>query len=121
MPKQTTRVTNQQRVPATVEAILQECEAEMRRGLGRKKLSEDAYTFWRDHYTYTVSKQLKKGDTWNDDKERVLHVAHKLGLVAAALASRDEVETWAAKAASVAVRSDPWCPKPGSGGYCDPD
>jgi hypothetical protein len=112
------KTTKKKAEPATVESIMKECEKEVRKGLGSKKLSAGALQYWTTVYAESIDKQLKKGGNWESDKTRVLPVARKLGKVAAALTSKGMVLKWAAEAAAVAVMADPGCPV-GGGGYCE--
>jgi hypothetical protein len=105
--------------PPTVESILKECEAKMKQGLGKKRLSADARAFWTATYTKSIKEQLNAGGNWNHDRKRVLPVAKKLGKVANALSTGNIVLKWAAEAAAVAVKSDPGCPSLGAGGWCE--
>jgi hypothetical protein len=105
--------------PPTVESIMKECGKEVRKGLGGKRLSKAARTYWVDVYADSIAQALKAGGNWTTDRKRVLPVSRKLGKVAAALTTGGIVLQWAAEAASVAVKSDPTCPGPGSGGYCE--
>jgi hypothetical protein len=106
----------------TVESIMAECAKEVRKGLGRKKLKEDAREFWTTTYEASIAKRLEDpAANWRIDRRRVLPVSKKLGKVAAALATGNVVEKWAVEAASAAVQSDPKCPSVGAGGYCDLD
>jgi hypothetical protein len=104
----------------TVASILKECQAKVKSGLGKKRLSKKAREFWTDEYTKSIAKQLgTPGSNWLVDRKRVLPVAKKLGKVAAALATGQIVLLWAAEAAAAAVKKDPGCPGAGAGGYCD--
>ncbi len=105
--------------PMTVAAIMKECGNEVRKGLGRKRVSKEAHKYWRATYKVTIQKRLEAGGNWEKDRRRVLPVSRKLGKVAAALSTGTIVLMWAAEAASVAVRADPGCPGIGAGGYCD--
>ena len=106
--------------PPSVESIMKECEKEVKKGLGKKRMGKDARAFWTDAYKSTIAKRLREGGNWQRDRVRVLPVSKKLGKVAAALATGDVIPRWAAEAASVAVKADPKCPTgPGEGGYCD--
>jgi hypothetical protein len=106
--------------PPTVESIMAECEKEIRRGLGKKRVGKDARTFWDTKYRASITTQLSTpGSNWLRDRKRVLPVSRKLGKIAAVLAHGNVIPLWAAEAASVAVKSDPKCPGVGAGGYCD--
>lgn len=103
-----------------VEAILEECIAEVRKGLGRKRPSQDARAYWIDNSRASIATQLKRGGNWKQDRRNVLPTARKMGKVAAALATGKIVLLWAAEAAAEAVQRDPRCPGgTGAGGYCD--
>jgi hypothetical protein len=104
--------------PPTVESILKECGKEVRKGLGKKRLSKAARAYWVAKYTASIGTALKGGN-WESDRKRVLPVARKLGKVANALSTGGIVLLWAAEAASVAIKSDPGCPGVGAGGYCE--
>jgi hypothetical protein len=105
----------------TVESVLEECIKEVRKGLGRKRVSADARKYWVDNATASITAQLgTPGADWTKDRKNVLPTARKMGKVAAVLANGNIVLKWAAEAAAVAVQNDPRCPGgPGSGGYCD--
>ena len=106
--------------PATVKSILAECEDAVEKGLGRKRLGPEARKYWTTIYTASIKAKLERdGDTWEADKRTVLHVARKLGKVAAVLTDGDVVELWAAEQAAQAAKRDPFCRAPGSGGYCE--
>lgn len=117
MAKKATKAKN---VPATVDEVIEECAKKVRSGLGRKRVSAAARTYWETEYRASITHQLKQpGANWTKDRLRVLPVAKKLGKVAAALSTGNIVLRWAAEAASVAVQADPGCPGVGSGGFCD--
>jgi hypothetical protein len=97
---------------------MDECRKEMRKGLGKKRLSKKARDYWETNHEAAITKFLPKAN-WLMDRKRTLPVARKLGAVAAALASGNIVLLWAAQAAHEAVKKDPGCPTVGAGGYCD--
>jgi hypothetical protein len=104
----------------TVESILAECTTEVKRGLGKKRVSAAAREYWVTESRRSIADRLEMGGNWLVDRRRALPVARKMGKVAAALATGNLVLLWAAEAAAEAVQSDPGCPgPPGSGGYCD--
>lgn len=105
--------------PPTVESIKKECAEEVRKGLGRKRLTKAARDYWDGIYTKSIQDALNNGGDWSQDRKRVLPVARKLGKVANALTTKNLVMKWAAEAASVAVKADPGCPSVGAGGYCE--
>lgn len=105
--------------PPTVDSIVKECEKEVRRGLGKKTLSKTARDYWDTNHRASIQANLQAGADWLTDREMTLKVSRKLGKIAAILTNSNRVQLWAAKAAHVAVKADPICPAPGSGGYCD--
>jgi hypothetical protein len=102
----------------TVKSVMDECRKEMRRGLGKKRLSKAASDYWETNHEAAIAKFLPTAD-WLKDRKKTLPVARKLGAVAAALATGNIVLLWAAEAAHAAVKKDPGCPLVGAGGYCD--
>jgi len=106
------------KTPNSVESILAECTKAVERGVGRKRVSAAARKYWTDKGYASISKQFAKGDTWDNDKKRVLHIAKKMGKVSAVLSDGQIVMLWAAQAAGKAIKNDPKCPA-GRGGYCD--
>ena len=103
----------------TVDSIMRECQKEVHKGLGRKRLNKAANDFWKKGHRPVIQAQVNSGADWLQDRKRVLPVSKKLGKVAAALTTGMTVQKWAAEAAHVAVKSDPGCPPIGAGGYCD--
>jgi hypothetical protein len=105
--------------PPTVESIMDECRAAMRKGLGKKRLSKAASDYWETNHEAAIKKHLGGGADWLKDRAKVVPIARKLGKVAAALTDKGMVLKWAAEAAHEAVKRDPGCPLVGGGGYCD--
>ena len=113
MAKKTTRVN-------TVDSIVDELTEEVRKGLGKKHVSQKAKDFWIVNTRQSVTDQLKNGgDTWDKDRKGALATARKMGKIAAILAGDGIVMAWAAEAAHDAVKNHPLCPVVGGGGYCD--
>jgi len=106
------------KAPNTVESILKECTKAVEQGMGVKRASAAARKHWIDKSRISIGTQFAKGDTWDTDKARVLHIAKKMGKVAAVLSDGQIVMIWAAQAAGKAIKNDPKCPA-GRGGYCD--
>jgi len=105
--------------PPTVEAILEECTKEVKKGLGVKRASKQAREYWLDEARKSVTAALANGGVWDKDKKNVLPTARKMGKVAAVLANGNIVLLWAAEAAAAAVQDDPRCAGAGQGAYCD--
>jgi hypothetical protein len=112
-------VAKKTKTPPTVDSILEECTVQVRRGLGKKRVSKQARAYWIDNGRRSIKAALDGGADWNKDRKNVLPTARKLGKVAAVLANGGIVLKWAAEAAAEAVQNDPRCPGVGSGGYCD--
>jgi hypothetical protein len=106
--------------PPTVKSVLKELEEEMRKGLGKKKLSGGAKTYWTGLYTQSVTDRLGKGGNWEAEKKRVLKAAKKLGAVARVLTDGKNVSKTTAELAADAISKYPGCPGPGGGGWCPP-
>ena len=103
----------------SLESILRDCDKAVRKGLGDKRPSEAALSWWSNAYRRSFTAQLNAGGDWDSARPRVLAVAEKLGKVAAALSNGPIVLTWAAEAAAIAVKADPGCPSTvGAGSFC---
>lgn len=103
----------------TVESILEECIDQVRKGLGKKRVSKGAREYWISNARVSIATALENGANWNKDRKNVLPTARKMGKVAAVLANGGIILKWAAEASAGAVQKDPRCPGVGSGGYCD--
>jgi hypothetical protein len=103
-----------------VRRILRECSAKVRQGAGTKSVGQKARKYWTVRGLRNIRKQVNNNVDWEQAKKRVLPTAKKMGKVAAALTGEFHViPLWAAKAAAVAVKTDPKCPGgPGRGGFC---
>ena len=111
-------MAKRKKAPNTIESILAECTKAVEQGVGRKKVSAAARKYWTDEGRTSITTQFGKGDTWDNDKKRVLKIAKKMGKVANVLTDGRIVMKWAAQASGKAIKNDPKCPA-GRGGYCD--
>ncbi len=91
-------------------------------GADRTRLSRPARSYWDRIYRASIRHRLEHGGDWAKEKKGVLATAGKLGRVAAALGDDPkEVELWAAKGATQAVKQCPSCQKasPTRGLWCE--
>ncbi len=109
-----------QAAKVTVKSILKELNAEVTKGLGKKKLSPPARKYWTELYTKSISDRLAAGGDWALARKRVLKAAKKLGAVARVLTDGKNVSKVIAQLASDTVALYPGCPGPGSGEWCPP-
>lgn len=111
------------------ETILIDLALSVGAGLGRRgtHLTIEAVREWRDHFSWTIGRRLRKGGTWKEDANRqgAKIVAEKMGRKAARLIEdarkkRLPIGSRLALAARADVGPDDSCAGAGMGKWCDP-
>jgi hypothetical protein len=104
---------------AQVDKILDECEVEVRAGLGSKTFQPAAERGLRAHYRPKILRRLVNGGVWEREKKKPKIVAKHLGQICAILSKGRTVSATVALAAAAAARQDEVCPRSGgTGDWC---